>query len=164
MSIHALTDQWEAIIFFPNTRLSWIDFIRKLKASFLSQLWKLVIGDFNINEYFMVVIRSSSQHGCLYVCYLCWYHQFPTVLADDPCTCKRNGNYYTVRSADKCGSFMQRTAFLPAVTQYCPAGLQFDLKLCVCNYPQDTVCPYNCPAAYSAPAYKSSKYYSISVN
>ena len=46
---------------------------------------------------------------------------------------------------------------LPAVTQYCPAGLQFDLKLCVCNYPQDTVCPYNCPVSYQAPAYSKGK-------
>ncbi|KAF6033297.1 hypothetical protein EB796_008398 [Bugula neritina] len=74
---------------------------------------------------------------------------------EDSCTCFEKGNYYSPVSSDNCRSFTQRTAFLPAETQRCPHGLQFDVKTCVCNHPENTVCPYHCPRSYSAPAHYS---------
>ncbi|KAF6024464.1 hypothetical protein EB796_017222 [Bugula neritina] len=70
------------------------------------------------------------------------------ILVDD-CTCFEKGNYYSPVSSNDCRSFTQRTAFLPAKTQKCPYGLQFDVRTCVCNYPKDTVCPHYCPAPYA---------------
>ncbi|KAF6034004.1 hypothetical protein EB796_007690 [Bugula neritina] len=82
----------------------------------------------------------------------------PGPIVKDSCTCFEKGNYYSPVSSDNCRSFTQRTAFLPAETQRCPHGLQFDVKTCVCNRPENTVCPYHCPRSYSAPAHYSSQY------
>ncbi|KAF6033295.1 hypothetical protein EB796_008396 [Bugula neritina] len=60
---------------------------------------------------------------------------------EDSCTCFEKGNYYSPVSSDNCRSFTQRTAFLPAETQRCPHGLQFDVKTCVCNRPGTLFAP-----------------------
>jgi len=64
------------------------------------------------------------------------------------CSCYEKGNYYSPESANGCASFTQRTAYLPAVTLNCPHGLQFNLATCVCDWPENTVCPSHCPGHY----------------
>jgi len=39
-------------------------------------------------------------------------------------------------------SFVQKTTGLPDETHKCPYGQQFDVKTCVCNNPENTVCPH----------------------
>lgn len=55
-------------------------------------------------------------------------------------SCTQNGNTYRQLAGSNCAQFTQETATLPAVTHSCPAGLQFDLVKCVCNWPAVTVC------------------------
>ncbi|XP_067945126.1 uncharacterized protein [Watersipora subatra] len=74
-----------------------------------------------------------------------YYPPSPGHTVVDECTCHEKGNYYSPVSSDNCRSFTQRTAYLPAVTQNCPHGLQFDVQKCVCNYAASTRCPAYCP-------------------
>ena len=54
--------------------------------------------------------------------------------------CEENGNIYAQKPGTHCRQFTQATKTLPPQVHYCPAGLQFDLNTCVCNYPKETKC------------------------
>ena len=67
------------------------------------------------------------------------------VFSGDYCTCRRGDVYYTMISAQVCGSFIRRTAFATEETIKCPPGLQFHLPTCSCNFHSNNQCPRNCP-------------------
>lgn len=67
-----------------------------------------------------------------------------SLLVVDECTCFEEGNYYTTNIEDNCGSFLQRTAFLPEQKLACPPGLVFDVNVCVCDWAWRATCPKSC--------------------
>ena len=55
--------------------------------------------------------------------------------------CTENGNIYSPVAGTHCAKFTQRTDILPPVEHDCPAGLQFNIDVCVCDWPWRTTCP-----------------------
>jgi len=70
------------------------------------------------------------------------YVPAPTMI--DACTCESEGNVYSTSYSNHCGSFSQRTAYLPAESQNCPLGTVFNVATCTCAHPEDTVCAGQC--------------------
>ena len=93
----------------------------------------------------MLQFRCSGPKLVSMIVFFKWNHYW-LFFAADSCTCRRGQYYYTVRSENRCNSFIRRTAFISAETLYCPSGEYFDLSHCGCRPAAYYMsCPSHCP-------------------
>ena len=67
-------------------------------------------------------------------------------VSENGCYCNEMGNHFSPVLSDNCESYTIRTQSGIQATMQCPAGTQFDVKTCTCNFSSKTYCPHHCPS------------------